>query len=78
MSGNIPLLPLQAFTEWSGTASPSYIQIHDQTSTTCTSKVKDNVCQNTTSLLAGVNETCFGPLGCHHQVYNVGSKRLRD
>ena len=37
------------------------------------SEVKDNVGQNTTSLLAGcsygVYGTCFGLLGGHHQVY---------
>jgi hypothetical protein len=37
-------------------------------------KVKDNICQNTTGLLAGCSHdynetTCFGLLGGHHQVY---------
>jgi len=39
----------------------------------CSNEVKDTVGQNTTGLLAGcsygVNETCFDPLGGHHQVY---------
>ena len=37
-------------------------------------KVKDNIGQNTTGLLAGFSygvkeTTCFIPLGCHHHVY---------
>jgi len=39
--------------------------------------VKDNVGQTQLVYYVGVNETtCFGLLGGHHQVYNVGSKRL--
>ena len=37
---------------------------------------KDNVDRIQVVYYRGVNETtCFGLLGGHHQVYNVGSKR---
>jgi len=56
----------------------NYVRNHifrlDFTKTTYCYKVKDNIYQNTTGLLAGCsyddNETtCFGLLGSHHQVY---------